>query len=601
MPRRFLPLIMFTFCLAVIFSIAGGSSDFVPVNDTESGIRNDPKARMPRAEAAVNTDSAAYGCVRTSYQCGAENRLSMPGTAGICAMRFSVSEPDTALAAVGIALDQDYSSGTPDLNLFIWADDGTGLPDTSVLLYQSTISHDNLTWFPDYNFVDVSSAHLSMHADFHVGWGVDTISDPTGILAVVTDSSICGTGRGSVFRMGNWLRILDYSINDFNFFMFADLCNLDIDADGLANDSDNCPGTYNPAQEDGDGDGVGDVCDNCPTTFNADQQNSDTDSLGDVCDNCPDVTNPLQTDTDGDGIGDPCDACPTDSLNDADGDGYCAGDDICPEIYNPDQLDTDGDGIGDACEYGDTLYIDVVRAGQAAAEDTILVGCPQEFRLWIANPDTLGAISLGLRIWSPDGLAWTWEAQPNGWGDNGQGTGCACVTNVAGSRMDDPDSVWDLYGFFVNENDLDGVSPDTMQVGGIGVNGRLSPGPLEHMLSLHFSADLPYGETRTLCIDSTFIPPAGDFIFVDALGDASVPDVVSTTCWPVMALCGDVDDDIAINVGDAVYLIAYIFKGGPPPDPLNSGDENCDGRVNIADAVYVINFIFRNGPAPCCP
>ncbi len=35
----------------------------------------------------------------------------------------------------------------------------------------------------------------------------------------------------------------------------------DIDADGVCDTDDNCPGTYNPLQEDMDGDGVGDVCD----------------------------------------------------------------------------------------------------------------------------------------------------------------------------------------------------------------------------------------------------------------------------------------------------------------------------------------------------
>jgi len=68
--------------------------------------------------------------------------------------------------------------------------------------------------------------------------------------------------------------------------------------------------------------------------------------------------------------------------------------------------------------------------------------------------------------------------------------------------------------------------------------------------------------------------------------------------------CGDANGDAAFNVGDAVYIIEYIFKAGPPPIPNEcNGDANSDGRVNISDAVYVINYIFRGGPPPpntCC-
>ena len=46
------------------------------------------------------------------------------------------------------------------------------------------------------------------------------------------------------------------------------------------------------------------------------------------------------------------------------------------------------------------------------------------------------------------------------------------------------------------------------------------------------------------------------------------------------------------------YLIAYIFAGGPAPNPLMTGDANCDGSVDISDAVYLIAYIFTGGPLP---
>ncbi|MEE9441712.1 MAG: M14 family zinc carboxypeptidase [candidate division Zixibacteria bacterium] len=63
--------------------------------------------------------------------------------------------------------------------------------------------------------------------------------------------------------------------------------------------------------------------------------------------------------------------------------------------------------------------------------------------------------------------------------------------------------------------------------------------------------------------------------------------------------CGDANNDNAVNVGDAVYIINTIFKGGPEPPTLTAGDPNCDGQSNVGDAVYLINHIFKNGFAPC--
>jgi hypothetical protein len=69
---------------------------------------------------------------------------------------------------------------------------------------------------------------------------------------------------------------------------------------------------------------------------------------------------------------------------------------------------------------------------------------------------------------------------------------------------------------------------------------------------------------------------------------------------PLGYICGDGNGDGLVDPADVVYLIAYLFRGGSPPNPLVAGDANCDGVVGPADVVYLISYLFRNGPSPGC-
>ncbi len=69
----------------------------------------------------------------------------------------------------------------------------------------------------------------------------------------------------------------------------------------------------------------------------------------------------------------------------------------------------------------------------------------------------------------------------------------------------------------------------------------------------------------------------------------------------ICGILGDSNGDKQVNVSDVVYLINYLFKGGPAPVPAPIvGDANCDGKVTVSDVIYLINYLFKGGPPPAC-
>jgi hypothetical protein len=61
---------------------------------------------------------------------------------------------------------------------------------------------------------------------------------------------------------------------------------------------------------------------------------------------------------------------------------------------------------------------------------------------------------------------------------------------------------------------------------------------------------------------------------------------------------GDANGDGNITLSDAVFLINYLYKNGPIPDPPAAGDANSDGQTELGDIVYLLNYLFKGGPPP---
>lgn len=131
-------------------------------------------------------------------------------------------------------------------------------------------------------------------------------------------------------------------------------------------------------------------------------------------------------------------------------------------------------------------------------------------------------------------------------------------------------------------------------------------GVLPYHWSFH-GGDLPYGlslEGDTVGVISGTPTYAATYYFTITLADSDVPPSVqqkslSIKITPSSSECGDADGSGQVTISDAVYLISFIFGGGPPPVSGLGGDPDCNGLTSVTDVVYLINFIFAAGPPLC--
>jgi hypothetical protein len=112
----------------------------------------------------------------------------------------------------------------------------------------------------------------------------------------------------------------------------------------------------------------------------------------------------------------------------------------------------------------------------------------------------------------------------------------------------------------------------------------------------------------TFCLDSAWFPSSGIWMWGYSGGPSVMPSWDGPHCWPIVGSCcvdqrGNIDGSAGdqIDISDLVYLVDYMFNGGPAPPCMEEADIDGSGEINIADLVALVDYMFNFGfpPADC--
>lgn len=75
---------------------------------------------------------------------------------------------------------------------------------------------------------------------------------------------------------------------------------------------------------------------------------------------------------------------------------------------------------------------------------------------------------------------------------------------------------------------------------------------------------------------------------------------IKQIAWMPRVDCADVNGDKSFDGIDFDYLLDFLYQNGPEPVSPASGDVDNSGETNVADAMYIINYRLKSGPPPKC-
>ena len=246
-----------------------------------------------------------------------------------------------------------------------------------------------------------------------------------------------------------------------------------------------------------------------------------------------------------------------------------------------------------------------------------------KFRLTNETGSYIAGMTTGFEVYSPDGATWTtttgaWLVDCHTWFD------LTCGVRPHGVTGSGADTI----GFEGAKLMQQGIPP-----GFDSVVFLIAVGPIDDSWGGY-----------TLCIDSSYYPPGGIWMWGLNPGGNFPPGWDGPYCYQIGVIPGDDQDgdgvwwgcdncegvynpdqtdtgwdgvgdacvgyccyirgdvdhngDTQIDIADLVYLVDYMFNAGPTPVCFGEADLDANGVNDIADLVFLVDYMFNDGPPP---
>jgi hypothetical protein len=157
--------------------------------------------------------------------------------------------------------------------------------------------------------------------------------------------------------------------------------------------------------------------------------------------------------------------------------------------------------------------------------------------------------------------------------------------------------LWKLYDRF----SIEGVKEKGLAVDLIykwlGMNSAIQP--VDHRFD---GSESFLDEVLDVLDESGFTDLSDDNRETFSLYDGWVTEAFSGSPYVHVAfLRGDADQNAALEISDAIYILGHLFLGNVDDRCVAAMDVSQDGEINLSDPIALLSFLYLGGPAPTFP